>query len=631
MRPCTIASLILAALFSLSGCSSGTTGTPSMEIGGLPQDGTPGDEQAADTSVGPDAVDRGDGAGADVPEPDGTCVPVCGNHHCGPDGCGGKCGQCDVGFLCREGQCLSPETCFGPEDCAPYVCGEDDECTPCVSDEQCDPLGMLCNVEEGTCQDCLDDEDCSPLHQCLQGVCVAAPPCQSDDDCGEDEICVPDSGVCKKCVPDCDGKECGGDGCSGSCGGCGEGHVCVDGQCKVAPGCAFPGECFPLVCDTVAGKCVACTSDSQCPPLTVCDEVSGMCVECSTHGDCPDLNECVDNVCMPLPPCLDDGDCEEGEICQPGTGVCVLCPPACEGKQCGADGCGGVCGLCKPDEECLGFQCQPVLTCSAEECHPLVCNQETGECAPCDSDEQCPGPGGICHPEEGECVECVADGDCGDGDVCDDGVCQPIPPCLSDEDCLPGQKCDVLIGLCLGCTPSCIGKECGTDGCQGSCGECQPGSSCQQGLCVCQPDCLGKSCGSDGCGGLCGDCGDAGQCVAGQCILGWSDPGSGLIWQNPSAPGTYTQYGGEEYCNNLVWGGSDQWYLPSIDQLWTIAADGSGCHWKAGLQGPCGEYWSSTFHAGSNDDWEALDFTDLDVDGEDNDGLKYVRCVRNGP
>ena len=33
------------------------------------------------------------------------------------------------------------------------------------------------------------------------------------------------------CVPDCDGKECGDDGCGGSCGGCDEDSLCVDGGC----------------------------------------------------------------------------------------------------------------------------------------------------------------------------------------------------------------------------------------------------------------------------------------------------------------------------------------------------------------------------------------------------------------
>jgi hypothetical protein len=33
------------------------------------------------------------------------------------------------------------------------------------------------------------------------------------------------------CTPDCAGKECGDDGCGGSCGMCAEGESCQDGQC----------------------------------------------------------------------------------------------------------------------------------------------------------------------------------------------------------------------------------------------------------------------------------------------------------------------------------------------------------------------------------------------------------------
>ncbi len=50
--------------------------------------------------------------------------------------------------------------------------------------------------------------------------------CNGDEDCGD---CIADCGTC--CTPDCAGKECGNDGCGGSCGDCdilypGEGRVC---------------------------------------------------------------------------------------------------------------------------------------------------------------------------------------------------------------------------------------------------------------------------------------------------------------------------------------------------------------------------------------------------------------------
>jgi hypothetical protein len=60
------------------------------------------------------------------------------------------------------------------------------------------------------------------------------------------------------------------------------------------------------------------------------------------------------------------------------------------------------------------------------------------------------------------------------------------------------------------CQRKCEGKECGPDGCGGTCGQCPPDFACsEQGLCVkppCIPDCKNKECGSDLCGGSCGVC-----------------------------------------------------------------------------------------------------------------------------
>ncbi len=64
-----------------------------------------------------------------------------------------------------------------------------------------------------------------------------------------------------------------------------------------------------------------------------------------------------------------------------------------------------------------------------------------------------------------------------------------------------------------GCTPNCAGKECGFDGCQGTCGACPGDDVCVTGQC-CTPDCQGKDCGTNGCGGSCGACGADHVCNA---------------------------------------------------------------------------------------------------------------------
>ena len=80
---------------------------------------------------------------------------------------------------------------------------------------------------------------------------------------------------------------------------------------------------------------------------------------------------------------------------------------------------------------------------------------------------------------------------------------------------------------CAACTPNCAGKECGSDGCGGSCGSCVSGKTCTSGACVtsgCVPDScssLGRNCGSvsDGCGATlnCGGCSSGKTCNNGVC------------------------------------------------------------------------------------------------------------------
>ncbi len=60
------------------------------------------------------------------------------------------------------------------------------------------------------------------------------------------------------------------------------------------------------------------------------------------------------------------------------------------------------------------------------------------------------------------------------------------------------------------CQPVCANKECGDDGCGGTCGKCPSAApTCGgAGKCVatCAPACANKECGDDGCGGSCGTC-----------------------------------------------------------------------------------------------------------------------------
>jgi len=148
----------------------------------------------------------------------------------------------------------------------------------------------------------------------------------------------------------------------------------------------------------------------------------------------------------------------------------------------------------------------------------------------------------------------------------------------------------------------------------------------------CIPDCMDKECGSDGCGGSCGSCGEGGTCQDGMCIYTptWTDPSSGLTWQNPPYDGNKDWEEAKQYCADLSLAG-EGWHLPAIGELRTLirgcpaTEDGGICnieggdclskscrddscggcsfengpgeggmYWPDEIQGDCCWYWSSS-------------------------------------
>lgn len=419
-----------------------------------------------------------------------SCTPACVGKQCGGDGCGGSCGNCPAGFACDTfGYCLCQPQCQNKV-CGPDLCGG--SCGTC-------PTGNVCNY---------------------QGKCV--------------------------CMPKCDGKQCGPNGCGGTCGTCSDGYVCsTSGVCEppVPPSCGN-GYCQPgkgETCETCPKDCGPC--NPECGD-GYCTEGWEDCYSCPWDcGECPsycgdyycdyNMGESCDwcpQDCGPCDSYCGDYYCDYNmkEDCQWCPQDCGACNGYCGDSFCDSvsgeycDWCPQDCGPC--EGYCGDFYCDPNLGESCDWC-PNDCGSCGGYCGDY-----------YCDAYLGEtCENCVNDcGQCGSSDCCtaqstprcDDGevaecVCSFDPYCCQavwDDVCVSEaqQSCGLSCGSCV---PNCYSadgkyKQCGDDGCGGSCGQCPDGRTCQNGQCVpgtCVPSCVNpfgmpKACGSDGCGGVCGYC-----------------------------------------------------------------------------------------------------------------------------
>ena len=64
----------------------------------------------------------------------------------------------------------------------------------------------------------------------------------------------------------------------------------------------------------------------------------------------------------------------------------------------------------------------------------------------------------------------------------------------------------------------------------------------------------------------------------------WTDPDSGLMWQVwPKGDARFNYYTAIEHCDELVYGGYDDWRLPTISELRTLIRGCPGTH----IEGSC--------------------------------------------
>ena len=315
--------------------------------------------------------------------------------------CAAQVEACLGGGSTGEPNCPAAEPQLdGCEDggtCICLGCNTDGNCS--VQDDDCVCPDCTDDVFCGDASNCNNDGVCNPFDEgCLCADCATHP------ECGE-------------CVPGCgDGKNCGDDGCGGTCGACEAGAACGDdGICADVDECATEnGGCDPnATCTNTDGgfdcQCKegykgdgkACHID-VCSPLlfdqtdaaTLCPTACGDELEWTGAWSCD-------------PDAASGAGCNPVENCVCGCKAKSVCTPTCGDKTCGDDGCGGSCGECKE-----GTSCNDAGACVAAGC----CDPAT---------EPGTGDNGICF-EGSACCKATAQWACsiGDGDSfpCGDGT-----------------------------------------------------------------------------------------------------------------------------------------------------------------------------------------------------------------
>ncbi|MEC9072634.1 MAG: hypothetical protein VX938_09660, partial [Myxococcota bacterium] len=327
----------------------------------------------------------------------GGCTPSCIGKECGDDGCGGVCGACGGQETCTNGQCVGEGPCTPA--CGTKVCGNDG-----------------CG---GSCGTCPNGEACSGQGQCVGCTPNCAGKQCGDDGCGSVCGTCPMGalcdfwGQCDICEPDCAGKDCGDDGCGSTCGTCAGQKTCdVTGSCvDLSEGSScedpFVVTALPFVVegDTTGYSGNYSFGDGACPNETWGQGLASpdhaylfaatssanyrfkLEVESGFWGALYIVSDCsnVDGTCMAGATSLNQfNPAEQVLYMNPGEFVYVIvdgydsnwmgsaeqgaytltieedtsCAGACDGKECGDNGCGGFCGSCAG-----GLVCSPSFTC----------------------------------------------------------------------------------------------------------------------------------------------------------------------------------------------------------------------------------------------------------------------------
>jgi len=411
----------------------------------------------------------------------GTCCNFsCFDRECGPV-CGKSCGTCPDNKQCNlEGKCACAKPLCGVVCCQKdEVCVEGVCCKPSCTGKQCGPDGC-----GGSCGECtVEGEECVAT-TCVTGKCITKPadgPCDDGDLCTTGDQCT--GGICVGADPDCDDDNpCTADSCDAATGQCKHesaplnGAKCDDGNpCTGADVCS-EGKCAGTLLppDQLAALECTCYEDKECEPFEdgdVCNgvlmckiqegEAAGACIVApGSVPECDDGNPCTDDGCDKKLGCVhpdddtnlcDDGDPCNGEaVCQGGACVPKPAPDCDDGNPCTDDACTPNAGCehnaddtnsCDDSDPCTGTESCVAGTCNAT--LPPDCNDGN----PCTDDACTPGVG--CEQTPNDANSCDDGNACNGGEKCQNSVCAAgqAPDCEDSNECTndacnPGLGCE---------------------------------------------------------------------------------------------------------------------------------------------------------------------------------------------
>ncbi|MGB0588561.1 MAG: hypothetical protein ACPGU1_02680 [Myxococcota bacterium] len=404
--------------------------------------------------------------------PEDCCAGSCGGNTCGWDGCTGVCGSsCPEAELCVNGNCSDggiENACNGVDQqlldeyamdlsgnllqntrndaysCA-VVLGQDApldalvDCTAKASNG--DSGGGTPNLHGYSsvevsydCLACWGELGVCVTSKC-DDVCVNGEPSVACKECIADQCdfaeCSGMSMFGTDCTPVCGGKDCGDDGCGGTCGECGLNEICDNGGVCVTPSCQ-PG----------IATCANTSSREVC-------SANGMTL---TTENCPAQSACLGGECVSC-----DGDPETQPAAAP-----YVCNPYCPAEV-SCDDSTDLCAVTGQD--------------ATEACGIITGLGEAG--ATCEVSTDCL-PGHVCDTDAGDPAVCRAL--CIDNSDCESGICSGSVSIGTDS----VRTCESIA-----CEPDCgaLQESCGQDdGCGGVCSGCPEGEVCDPGSLTCVED-----------------------------------------------------------------------------------------------------------------------------------------------